>query len=278
VNDKTKIALTPEQETLLIVLYAKAQPNNPLFFDPKAREILDRVDYDFKRLRVPYKTVVLVCQRAKKLDAVTRTFLAEHPNGVVLHLGCGLDSRFWRVDNGQVEWYDLDMPPVIELRRQFFPGQERYHSIASSVTDLTWIDLVAIKDRPVLVVAEGLLMYLDEADVKRLFLRLCEAFPGCRLIADVFSKMTARSAAKHPSLKQTGAKLGWGVDDPHEVESWAPGIRLLEEWYFTQDPDLNRLSTGYRLAYKLAGAFKMVQRAQRIVYYQLGNHSTSVRG
>jgi O-methyltransferase involved in polyketide biosynthesis len=143
---------------------------------------------------------------------------------------------------------------------------------------LTWIDRVAVKDRPVLVVAEGLLMYLDETDVKRLFLRLREGFPGCRLIADVFSKMTARSATKHPSLKQTGAKLGWGIDDPREVESWAMGIRLLEEWYFTQDPDLNRLSRSYRLAYKLAGAFKMVQRAQRIVYYQLGCHHATESG
>jgi O-methyltransferase involved in polyketide biosynthesis len=190
------------------------------------------VDYDFSRLRVPYKTVVLICQRAKKLDAVARAFLAEHGNGVILHLGCGLDSRFWRVDDGQVEWYDLDMPPVIELRRQFYAEQERYHLLASSVTDLDWTNAVATVNRPVLIVAEGLLMYLDEANVKRLFLRLREVFPGCRLIADVFSRMTARSAAKHPSLKQTGASLGWGIDEPRELESWAPGIRLLEEWYF----------------------------------------------
>jgi O-methyltransferase involved in polyketide biosynthesis len=91
---------------------------------------------------------------------------------------------------------------------------------------------------------------------------------GFRLIADVFSRMTARSATKHPSLKQIGASLGWGLDDPREVEGWAPGIRLLEEWTFTQDPDLNRLNLGYRLAYKLAGAFNMVKRAHRIVYYQ----------
>ena len=268
-NDKAKITLTPEQVTLLIVLYAKAQPDNPLFFDPKAREILDRVDYDFARLKVPYKTVVLVCQRAKKLDAVARAFLAEHPNGVIVHLGCGLDSRFWRVDNGQVEWYDLDMPPVIELRRKFYADHERYHLIASSVTDLDWMNVVAAEDRPVLIVAEGLLMYLNEADVKRLFLRLREGFPGCRLVADVFSRMTARSAAKHPSLQQTGARLGWGIDDPHEIEGWAPGIRLLEEWYFSQDPDLDRLAAGYRLAYKLAGMFTMVNRAHRIVSYQL---------
>jgi O-methyltransferase involved in polyketide biosynthesis len=268
-NEKTKITLTPEQETLLIPLYTKAQPGNPLFFDPQAQGILNQVDYDFTRLRVPYKTVILVCQRAKKLDAVTREFLAEHPNGVVLHLGCGLDSRFWRVDNGKVEWYDLDMQPVIALRQRFYRPGERYHVIASSVTDLDWMAMVKAAGRPVLVIAEGLLMYLGEADVKRLVLALQKAFPGCRLIADVFSRMTARSATQHPSLKQTGATIGWGIDDPHEIEAWSPVIHLLKEWYFTQDPDLNRLSPGYRLAYKLAGAFKMVQRAHRIVYYQL---------
>lgn len=268
-NTRVKVRLTPEQETLLITLYAKAQPDNPLFFDPTARDILNRVDYDFSRLHVPYKTIVLVCQRAKKLDAVTRDFLAEHPGGVVLQLGCGLDSRFWRVDDGQVHWYDLDMPPVVDLRHQFFTETERYHMIASSVTELAWMDKVASGGQPVLVVAEGLLMYLSEADVRRLVLRLHETFPGCRLIADVFSRLTARSATNHPSLKNTGATLGWGMDDPHEMEAWAPDLRLLEEWYFTDDPDLARLNFGYRLAYKLAGAFKMVKRAHRVVYYQL---------
>ncbi|UCC64105.1 MAG: class I SAM-dependent methyltransferase [Anaerolineae bacterium] len=268
-DEKAKITLTPEQETLLIPLYAKAQPGNPLFFDPKARDILSQVDYDFTQLRVPYKTVILICQRAKKLDEAARAFLAEHPSGVVLHLGCGLDSRFWRVDDGIVEWYDLDMPPVVELRQQFYPASERYHLIASSVTDLEWVETVIAAGRPVLAIAEGLLMYLGEEDVRRLLLRLQEAFPGCRLIADVFSRLTARSATRHASLKHTGATLGWGVDDPHEIEDWSPGIRLLEELFFAQDPDLDRLSLGYRLAYKLAGAFKMVQRAHRIVYYQL---------
>jgi O-methyltransferase involved in polyketide biosynthesis len=268
-DTRVKVTLTPEQETLLITLYAKAQPDNPLFFDPKAQDILNRVDYDFDRLRVPYKTVVLVCQRAKKMDAVTRDFLDEHPGSLVLQLGCGLDSRFTRLDDGRVDWYDLDMPPVVELRRQFFTESERCHMIASSVTDLAWVDRFASGGRPVLVVAEGLLMYLDEADVRRLVLRLHEAFPGCRLIADVFSRRTARSAASHPALKSTGATLGWGIDDPHELQAWAPGLRLLEEWYFTDDPDLARLNFGYRLAYRLAGAFKMVQRAHRIVYYQL---------
>jgi O-methyltransferase involved in polyketide biosynthesis len=268
-STRVNVTLTPEQETLLITLYAKAQPDNPLFFDPMARNILDQVEYDFTRLHVPYMTVALVCQRAKKLDSVTRDFLDQHPGGAVLQLGCGLDSRFLRVDDGRATWYDLDMPPVVELRHQFFTVSERYHVIAASVTDLEWVDTIASGGRPLLVVAEGLLMYLDEADVRQLVLRLHETFPGCRLIADVFSRWMARSATNHPSLKYTGATLGWGVDDPCELEAWAPGLHLLEEWYFTDDPDLARLSLGYRVAYRLAGAFKMVQRAHRIVYYQL---------
>jgi O-methyltransferase involved in polyketide biosynthesis len=158
---------------------------------------------------------------------------------------------------------------VIELRRRFFAESERYRMSASSVTDLAWVDTVESEGRPVLVLAEGLLMYLDEADVQRLVLRLREAFPRCRLIADVFSRLAARSAARHPSLKRTGATLGWGIDDPRELEAWAPGTRLIEEWFFSDDPDLDRLSLGYRLAYKLAGAFQIARRAHRIVYYQL---------
>ncbi len=265
---KAKISLTPEQATLLIPLYAKAQADNPIFFDPEARAILDQVDYDFTRLRVPYKTVVLVCQRAKKLDAITRDFLTQHPDGVVLHLGCGLDGRFHRVANPRGAWYDLDMPPVIDLRRQFYSAAAGYQMLASSVTDLRWVEAVAAAGRPVLVVAEGLLMYLSEAEVRQLVGRLCAAFPDGRLCADVFSRMAARSAARHPSLKHTRATIGWGVDDSRDLETWAPGLRLLEEWPFTHDPDLSRLSLGYRLAYKLAGAFPAARQAQRIVHYQ----------
>jgi O-methyltransferase involved in polyketide biosynthesis len=268
-KEKAKISLTPEQETLLIPLLTKAQPGNPLFFDPIAQDILNQVDYDFSKLKVPYKTVVLVCQRAKKIDTVTRDFLVEYPNAIVLHLGCGLDSRFWRVDNGRVEWYDLDMPPVIELRQRFYPSEKRYHLISSSVTDLAWLADLKPGERAILVVAEGLLMYLGETDVRRLILQLYVTFPFCRLIADVFSRMAARTAAQHPSIKHTGASLGWGVDDPHEIESWGDGITLLEEWFFSQDPNLEKLSPVYRLAYKLAGAFKSVNRAHRIVHFQL---------
>ncbi len=269
---KEKVVLAEAQETLLIPLYSKAvesrQPT-PIFVDPKAQEILQRVEYDFARLNVPRKTSIMLCIRARKLDDYARAFLAQHPDGVILHLGCGLDSRCLRVAHDQADWYDLDLPPVIDLRRKFYAETPAYHLLPSSVTDLHWTERVSAQGRPVFVIAEGLLMYLTEAEVKALILKLREQFPGCELAADVFSAATAKRVGAHPSLKQTDAVVHWGIDDARGIEAWAPGIRLKEEWYFAQAAEIDKLSLGYRLAFKLAGLFGAANKAQRIVYYSL---------
>jgi len=271
-NRKEKVLLTEERETLLVPLYSKAmesQQPHPILVDRKAQEILEGVEYDFARLKIPRKTAVTLCIRAKKLDSYTREFLAEHPRSVVIHLGCGLDSRCVRVQKGKVEWYDLDMPEVIDLRRKFYEETATYHMIPSSVTDLGWIDGISSQGRPVLVIAEGLLMYLKEEEVKALILKLKEAFPGCELVFDAFSVLTAKSAGQHPSIKKTGAALHWGVDDAMTLERWAEGIRLKEEWYFTQAEDIGALGFGYRLAFGMAGLFTAAKKAHRILYYSL---------
>jgi len=268
-TQQEKITLTAEQETLLITLLAKSDASSPVFFDPIAKEIKSRIQYDFASLKVPYKTIILVGQRSKKMDDEAIEFLSTHPDGVVLHLGCGLDSRFWRVDNGRTRWYDLDLPAVVKLRKKFYEPHDRYETIASSVTDLSWIDQVQTEGKAVLIIAEGLLMYLLEADVKNLFLSMQKLFPGCRIIADAFSTLAAKSAARHVSLRKTGASVNWGVDDPGIIESWAPNIQLIEEWYFSKDPSIKKLRLEYRLAYQLAGLFQAANRAHRILYYQL---------
>ena len=269
---KETITLTKEQETLLIPLYSKVVEGrraNPIFVDEKAREIVGRVDYDFSRLQVPRKTAITTCFRARKLDDYTREFLAEQAEGVVVQLGCGLDSRCLRAGARAAEWHDLDLPDVIELRRKFYPETDTYHLIASSVTEGGWLDRVAPRGRPVLVVAEGLLMYLAEAEVKALVLKLKAAFKGCRLAADVFSALTAERVGAHPSLRKTGATIKWGINDAHAVEGWAEGIRLREEWYFSQAAEIAKLGLAYRLAFKAAGLFAVANKAHRIVYYEL---------
>ncbi|MCA9873236.1 MAG: class I SAM-dependent methyltransferase [Anaerolineales bacterium] len=273
INHKETVLLTEAQETLLVPLYSKALESRrprPIIQDEKAQEILERVDYDFARLEVPRKTAVTLCIRARKLDDYAREFLARAPQSVVLHLGCGLDSRCQRVDNGQVEWYDLDMPDVIDLRRKFYQETDSYHLIPSSVTELAWVDSIMPQGRPVLVIAEGLLMYLREADVQALVRRLLAAFPGSDMAFDAYSTLTAKNAQKHPSIKKTGASIHWGIDDATAVAQWGEGIQLVEEWYFTQSDALDALGWGYRLAFKLAGLFPAANKAHRLLYYRLG--------
>ncbi len=267
---KEKVHLVAEQETLMITLYAKTRGSPPGWFvDPAAWKIIEAVDYDFSQLKVKTGTRLTVCLRAMKIDREICKFLCAVPYGVVLHLGCGLDTRFTRVDDGKVIWYDLDLPAVMELRRKFFAEDERYHMIASSVTDWGWLDQVKAGGKVVFVAAEGLLMYLSPADVKELVTRLQAAFPGCRLVFDAFSTLTARSVHRNASLDKTGAVIQWGIDDPRVIESWAPGACLNEEWYFDQAEEIAGLSSGYRLMFKVSGLFAVARKAHRILDFSL---------
>jgi O-methyltransferase involved in polyketide biosynthesis len=267
---RERVRLRAEQETLLITLYAKTE-NVPggIFYDRKALEIREQIDYDFGALHVPMGTRLTLCLRASKLDETARKFLERQPQGMVIHLGCGLDSRFERVDNGKVEWYDLDLPDVIELRGKFFTETGRYHMIPASVTDHDWFNRIPAQDGAVLIIAEGLMMYLPEQEVKALVLKLHEEYPGCTLAFDAYSTQVVRRITAHPSIQRTGAVIQWGIDEPTELESWADGMRFSEEWFFTQAREIERLGFGYRLMFKISGLFPAARKAHRILFYTL---------
>jgi O-methyltransferase involved in polyketide biosynthesis len=272
-----KVTLTEEKATLLIPLFSKALESrkaDPILLDRKAIEIVDQVDYDFTGLHVPAKSRVTVLMRAKQLDAWTREYLAQprETTPLVLHLGCGLDSRVVRVNadtgDGSVDWYDVDYPDVIDLRRVFYPESGSYHMRGSSVTDHQWMDGIG-GGRPAMIVAEGLLMYLKEPDIRALVLALRERFPGSQLAFDAFSAYAASRMARHPSIRHTGAAITWGIDDPKELERWSPGIRLAEEWFFTDSPDRRKLGFGFRLMFSMTGALRSARHAHRLLRYQL---------
>lgn len=266
-----KITLTQEKETLFVPLYSKAlesRRKNPILVDKTAESILAHIDYDFSKLRVPPQSRVTLAMRAKKLDGYVREYLLQGNNPLVLHLGCGLDSRINRVSRPPAKWYDLDYPAVIELRHLFYQETENYQMLGSSVTDLGWMDAV-VEAGPAVIIAEGLLMYLHEDAVKSLILALQKRFPGSQLAFDAFSTYTVQRMKRHPSIRQTGAEIYWGIDDPQEIENWGRGIHLLDEWFFTQSEDISKLGLGYRLMFKFMGAFPAASHAHRILRYQL---------
>lgn len=266
-----RITLTAEKETLLIPLFSKATESRrkrPIIVDPKALEILSRVDYDFKSLKTPRQSLVTLAMRAKRLDWYVEDFLARYDRPLVLHLGCGLDSRVLRIGCRKGLWYDLDYPEVIDLRRRFYEESERYHMIAADVGDLRWLDRVDAKG-PACIIAEGLLMYLSEDEVKSLLLALQTRFPGSEIAFDAYSLLTARSVRNHPSLKKTGAAIKWGIDEPRRIEGWGINIRIMEEWYFTDSPDVSSLDFWFRVLFRIMGSFRAAKRSHRVIRIHL---------
>jgi O-methyltransferase involved in polyketide biosynthesis len=225
-----RVDLSGAPQTMLATLYAKALDadfGRPILGDRHAKEIVDRLDYDWSQTTITVANSPSVTTRSAHFDRWVRQFLAVHPKSTVLHLGCGLDSRYFRIDPGpDVEWYDVDYPDVVALRRQLLPTGEHNHVIAASVTDPAHLAGIAA-DRPTLVIGEGLTMYLSRDDGIDLLRRVVDRFPSGELQFDAFSRFGIRSQWTNSVVRRAGARLDWGVNGPGEITDAVPGIRLL---------------------------------------------------
>jgi len=243
-------SLSDVAETHLIPLYIRATESerpDALLKDEKAVALVRQMDYDFSQIlaKIDEEVRVAIVLRSREFDRYARDFLARYPEAVVVHIGCGLDARFERVDNGQVEWYDLDLPEVIALRRKFIGGEGvRYHLLACSVLENAWLDTVSVhRQRPFLFLAEGILMYLTEAQVKSLVLTLKAHFPGAELVFDAFSPFFLWANNRRVARTKIGARCHWALKRGQDLERWGDGICLLDEWFpFTcPEPRLARV-------------------------------------
>jgi O-methyltransferase involved in polyketide biosynthesis len=238
-----KVNLTGAQETTLATLYGKAMESrrpDSILNDSEADRALRRIDYDFSRLRIRRTDHTSLAVRAKAYDGWARQVLDRHPDCTVLHLGCGLDTRVYRVDAPPtVRWYDVDFPDVIELRRRLFPPRDGMHTVAASVTDPELLDGIA-GDTPVLVIAEGLTPYLRAVDGLALLRRITEHFPSGEMLFDGYGRFGVWFLQRYGCVKVSGAQLGWSINDPHEIERAVPGLTFDAELWYTNAPGLDR--------------------------------------
>jgi O-methyltransferase involved in polyketide biosynthesis len=279
--------MTDISETLLIPLYARAletKSKNPVITDRKAVEITDQLNKLFLTSSSPLhqqlmkgklrrtankKLIAFLSIRTRQFDRYCRKFLQQHPKGTIVELGCGLSSRFSRIDNGTVTWYDLDLPDVIAVRKQFFQETARNHMLASSVLDFRWMDQLLAT--AMLFIAEGLLMYLHEDEVKSLVLALQQRFPGCDLVCEVEHAFVIKTLKKERWKKKfqrdhhlgPNATLSFGIQDGRELESWEQGITFLDEWTVFDD---HEKKLGWMNLFSFS---KRLRKAQWIIHYRL---------
>ncbi|MGD9516094.1 class I SAM-dependent methyltransferase [Mycolicibacterium sp.] len=245
-----RVDLHGSPQTMLATLYAKAldagAPDSVLN-DTWARDIVDRIDYDWSSTTITTRNAPSVTLRSAHFDFWTEQFLAAHPRAVVVHLGCGLDSRFLRVQPGEgVDWYDVDYPQVAALRERFYPARPGNHVVAASVTDPAWLADIP-DDRPALVIGEGLTMYLREADGVALLRRVVDRFPSGELQFDAFNWLGIKAQWSNAVVRRSGSTLYWAINGPEDILESVPGTRLLQ-WVPVFESDVfDRLPGVYRM-------------------------------
>ena len=237
--DRIQVDFIGPPQTTLATLYAKAldaDAPRSILGDHYAKAAVARIDYDWQATSISARRAPSVAIRTAHFDNWTRQFLAVHEKGVVLHVGCGLDARVYRLDPPSgVQWYDVDYPEVIGLRERVYPDRMNYRMLAASVTDLSWLaDIPA--DGPALLIGEGLTPYLTKDGGLGLLRRVVDRFPAGELQFDAFSTFGIRSQAINPVVRRSGSKLRWGINGPGDIVDAVPGVRLLA-WESVFDSD-----------------------------------------
>lgn len=227
------------QETMLIPLSIKAGETlreKPRVRDARAVEIVRSLGVETKKYD-RFMSHEGVIARTILFDRALGAWLEKNPDAVCVNLGCGLDDRASRVDNGRLSWYDVDLPDVAALRAHFFPERPRVHLIAGSVLEEDWARQVSRKAQgaPVAFVAEGLLMYFTEEQVRRLLELLAAYFPEYVLFAELMPAAVVGMGRHHDTVKNTRAEFAWGVNSAREVEALCPGLSLLRENSFNDE-------------------------------------------
>jgi O-methyltransferase involved in polyketide biosynthesis len=234
--DQRQPVLGDVQETLLIPLYFRARETgraDAIVRDPEAVRLVAEIDYDFSRFDAAWIVGLDCVIRSEIFDERVRAFIARHPEAVIINLGAGLDARFQRVDNGRIRWFDLDFPDAIALRDRLLPAAGRVRHLAASMFDPAWLGQVdAPPGTPVLVIAEGLFCYCDEADLRRLFALLAARWPGVHVLFQSISPRYVGREEQVPAVNLTRAKLRWGIASGRGIEAWDRGYRFVGEWAF----------------------------------------------
>lgn len=230
---REKIKLSGVPETMLQTIYARAKESRGrgAIHDAKAEELIEKLDYDFSLADKDTAMRSGVIARTIVLDRMTKEWLASHPGAVVVNIACGLDTRCYRI-SGYAHWYNLDLPETMAVREKLLPESGTISQIAMSAME-DWGSKISEQNAPVLIVIEGLTMYLSEADVQRIFTVISRRFEKATVFVETMNPAMARHF-KEKSIDASNAKFNWGIKNGKALAELLPGFRFMEEHSLTE--------------------------------------------
>ena len=230
---KEKIKLSGVPETMLQTVYARAKESSGrgAIHDAKAEEIIEKLDYDFSLADKDTAMHSGVIARTIVLDRMTKEWLASHPGAVVVNIACGLDTRCYRM-SGNAHWYNLDLPETMAVREKLLPESGTISQITMSAME-DWGSEISEQNVPVLIVIEGLTMYLSERNIQRIFTVISSRFSNATVFVETMNPMIVKRF-KERSIEGSHAKFTWGIKNGKALAELLPGFRFVEEHSLTE--------------------------------------------
>lgn len=225
-------------ETLFIPLYMRAlesKRTDAIIKDDLACELVNSIDYDFSKYKSAKASELGCAIRIRHFDRKVEEFIENNPDGVVVLIGCGLDTRYQRIKNkSNTVFYELDLPEVIDLREKLLPQTELDRYIKASMFEKRWMDELKEKhgNSPFIFIIEGVFMYFPEKDLLDFLSEIAERFVNSEIYFDICNKFVRGKASKHDAVKYTKAKFLSGFDSPAEIEKAVPNLTNIDEFYF----------------------------------------------
>lgn len=248
-----KLKLDGVAETLFITLYIRAKDamsDKPILNDKLSLEIMKKIDYDFDKFNSSKGSYFGTLARIRVMDREAKKFIEEHPNCTVVSVGCGLDTRFERIDNGKIKWYNLDFPEVIEARKNLLQPNDRVVDIPKSALDSRWTTEIAKSEEPILIISEGVLMYFSEEEVKQFLEILTDSFEEFEAQFDFSHTFLLNKGKKHDTVKHMNAEFRYGIVDGSEILKLNPKLKQTACINFTDELSTFKLGV-FRLALPL---------------------------
>ena len=264
-SEKIKPVLNGTAETMLQCFYARAMhsknPKNK-FHDAKAEELVEKLDYDFSNAKKDTAMSGGIVARSVVFDELVGDFISKNPDCTVVNIACGLDTRVYRMDNGRLTWYNLDLPETIEVRDSVYQESGRISTIACSVLDPAWTEQVKVRGK-MLFIIEGLTMYMSAEDVKTMLGIIRENFDNAYVCMETLCPWFVKKEGIEKSIKATGATFTWGANCFDDLKGIADGFKKVK------DDNIVRGMLTLNPAYRLVTWMPIVKKfAEKILVFE----------
>ena len=251
-------------KTLYIPLYGKSyvSQNGIILRDGKAEEIWAAEGFPLKGKSKSKWLAYYMGMRSAVFDRWLEETMERMPGAVVLHIGCGMDSRISRVGHREHLWFDVDFPEVIAQRKRYFEESETYKMICGDLRERDWLN--GVPGTEAIVVLEGVSMYVTPEQLKTAIENLYGRFDRVAILMDCYTEFAAKASRYKNPIKDVGVTEVYGLDNPDELPGFA------QEHTMTPDELIDQLGAADKRVFRRLYAGGIAKKMYRLYEFRGG--------